>query len=231
MNPVLELSKVVKSFPETEGGNELTILSEIDLCVESGGRVAVVGPSGSGKSTLLNLIGALDTPTSGEIRANGREIHRLTHLEAARFRNQTIGMVFQAHHLLPSLNALENVMVPGLAGHRTQSAKAMEQRGRELLEAVGMGARLLHLPGQLSGGERQRVAVARALFNQPELLLADEPTGSLDEDSARQIVDLLLRLNRTMGVALIVVTHSMACAERMDEVFQLRHGRLARLMQ
>jgi lipoprotein-releasing system ATP-binding protein len=185
--------------------------------------LAVTGPSGSGKTTLLQLIGAMDRPDRGEVRINGREMGGMDEQARARFRNRELGFIFQAHHLLPQLTALENVLVPAW-GSAPQAERS--ERAVQLLKRVGLGERLTHFPGQLSGGERQRVAVARALVLSPCLVLADEPTGALDQTAARALVDLLLELNGEEKTTLIVVTHAEACAERMGRRVSLNDGKL-----
>ena len=223
---LLELDHVTKQFDSHEGAGTLAVLKDVSLRVEAGERLAVVGVSGSGKSTLLNLIGALDRPTSGRVLLGGRDLASLPERDLAAVRNRRIGFVFQLHHLLPQCTALENVLVPTLAGGGGPGAADAEARARGLLERVGLGSHLAHRPGQLSGGECQRVAVARALINRPALLLADEPTGSLDRASAQSLAQLLVDLNREEGVALIVVTHAEALAARMGRVLELRDGTL-----
>jgi lipoprotein-releasing system ATP-binding protein len=216
---LLELRGVSKQY---EGADD-TVLNNIDFELEAGKTVAVVGPSGSGKSTLLNIIGTLDRPTKGTVTLEGNDVFSLNETDLAALRNQRIGFVFQLHHLLPQCTILENVLVPALPHAERDAA---ESRGRQLLERVGLSHRLDHRPGQLSGGERQRVAVVRALINRPALLLADEPTGSLDRATSESIVELLLELNREEAVALITVTHSSKIAERMDRVLELRDGKV-----
>ncbi|MCZ7644085.1 MAG: ABC transporter ATP-binding protein [Planctomycetota bacterium] len=223
--PILELERVVKAYPAPEGGAPVAVLKEVTLTLNGGESVAIVGPSGSGKSTLLQIVGTLDRASSGRVLLAGRDLAALSEDERARLRNREIGFVFQAHHLLPQCTVLENVLVPTLAEGPGPDAQA-EARARDLLERVGLGARLNHRPGQLSGGERQRVAVVRALINQPKLLLADEPTGSLDRATAEGLTDLLADLNRETGVTLIVVTHSAGLAERMGRVLELQDGKL-----
>jgi len=223
---LLELDHVAKQFDSPEGAGTLAVLKDVSLRVAAGERLAVVGVSGSGKSTLLNLIGALDRPTSGRVLLEGRDLASLPERGLAAVRNRRIGFVFQLHHLLPQCTALENVLVPTLAGGGGPGAADAEARARGLLERVGLGSHLAHRPGQLSGGECQRVAVARALINRPALLLADEPTGSLDRASAQSLAQLLVDLNREEGVALIVVTHAEALAARMGRVLELRDGTL-----
>lgn len=207
-------------------GENIQVLTGLNLELAAGETAAIVGPSGSGKSTLLNLLGALDRPTSGSIRIADQDVSELTADQAATFRNHSLGFIFQQQHLLPQLTVLENVLVPRLAGDWQESAAETEARARQLLQAVGLDARLDHLPWQLSGGEKLRTAVARALINRPKLILADEPTGSLDPESTDTVADLLLDLNRDHGVTLIVVTHNPGLARRMSNVFELRGGKL-----
>jgi lipoprotein-releasing system ATP-binding protein len=223
--PVLELKSVSKQYPATDAGGAVHVLQDVSLSVASGQSLAIVGPSGSGKSTLLNIIGTLDRPTGGEVRLNGEDVSRFDDLQLAVVRNRHIGFVFQAHHLLPQLTVLENVLVPTIP-LKSDSA-ATGARARALLDRVGLAARLGHRPGQLSGGERQRVAVVRALINQPKLLLADEPTGALDRASAQELGQLLLDLNREQGVTLLVVTHALDLARCMQSIWELRDGKLA----
>lgn len=221
-----EESKVlleVKGVSKTYDGSAAPVLRDVDLRVATGETLAIVGPSGCGKSTLLNLIGALDGPNSGEILFDNQKLNDLNEAELAAFRNRSIGFVFQLHHLLPQCSALENVLVPTLVN---KQADRPRDRAVRLLERVGLSDRMAARPGELSGGERQRVAVVRALINGPRLLLADEPTGSLSRDGAADLSQLLLDLNREEGMALIVVTHSMAVAETMGRVLELVDGRL-----
>jgi predicted ABC-type transport system involved in lysophospholipase L1 biosynthesis ATPase subunit len=226
VSALVELCGVAKSFGG-EGGEPATeVLRGVDLCVEEGESVAVVGPSGSGKSTLLQLIGALARPTNGTVRIDGADLSALDDDALADLRQRAVGFVFQAHHLLPQCSALENVLVPTLAVPRSDRALAAA-RARDLLDTVGLGDRLDHRPGTLSGGECQRVAVVRALINEPRLLLADEPTGSLDADSAARIGALLGKLHAERGLTLIVVTHSEALAGGMQRRLILGEGRLA----
>ncbi len=221
MIEVRQLSKTYETPSE-----KLRVLTDLDLTVAAGETAAIVGPSGCGKSTLLNLLGALDRPTSGSVKIGDQDISTLTEEQAATFRNHSLGFIFQQQHLLPQLTVLENVLVPRLAGDWQEPAAETEQRARQLLEKVGLGQRLSHLPWQLSGGEKLRTAVARALINRPKLILADEPTGSLDPASTDTVADLLLDLNRDQGVTLIVVTHNADLARRMGKTFELRAGKL-----
>ena len=221
---MIEVRQLSKTY-ETPGEN-IRVLDGLDLSVAAGETAAIIGPSGCGKSTLLNLLGALDRPTSGTIKIGDQDISALSEEQAATFRNHSIGFIFQQQHLLPQLTVLENVLVPRLAGDWQEPAAETEQRARQLLEKVGLGQRLDHLPWQLSGGEKLRTAVARALINRPKLILADEPTGSLDPASTDTVADLLLDLNRDQGVTLIVVTHNADLARRMSKTFELRAGKL-----
>lgn len=223
---LLELQGVGKRFDSAGGGAALEILKDIDLAVEAGESLAVVGPSGSGKSTLLNIIGALDRPSTGRVAFEGRDLATLDDDALAELRSRSIGFVFQAHHLLPQCSVLENVLVPTLVLKDADLRSSAEDRARELLQRVGLSERIAHHPGQLSGGERQRVAVVRALINRPKLLLADEPTGALDAETAAQLGDLLVELNRDLNVTLIAVTHAAGLAERMGRRLELRGGTL-----
>jgi lipoprotein-releasing system ATP-binding protein len=223
---MLELVDVTKSYPSVGQTGDLLVLRGITLKVKSGQSLAIVGPSGSGKSTLLNVMGGLDYPTSGRVLLDGKDLSGLTEQELARIRNHEIGFVFQLHHLLPQCTVLENVLLPTLAGGK-RDAKDCEVRALSIIERVGLGGLLQHRPGELSGGQRQRVAVVRALINNPGLLLADEPTGSLDSETADEITELLVEINRAENVSLVVVTHSMRIAKRMERVMELRNGKLS----
>lgn len=224
--PLLQLIGVCKRYDSVQSGERLDILKDINLQVAPAESIAVVGPSGSGKSTLLNIIGTLDRPSEGKVLLNGRDLSALDEDALAAVRNREIGFIFQAHHLLPHCNVLENVLVPTLP-NKTLARDETVAKARKLLERVGLGNRLEHRPGQLSGGERQRVAVVRALINGPKLLLADEPTGSLDAASAISLGELFLELNREQNLGLIVVTHSADLARKMGTVFELKAGRLS----
>lgn len=217
---MLRLEEVTKSF-ET-GSQHLEILKGISLSLDRGQAAVITGPSGSGKSTLLHLIGTLDRPSSGRIEIDGQQVHQLKEKELARFRNRSIGFIFQNHHLLPQYSVLENVLVPTIPFGAEGGAR---ERALELLGRVGLEDRLDHRPAMLSGGERQRVAVARALMQRPALLLCDEPTGSLDEDIARDVADLLFELHQEGGSVLLVVTHSQELAGRFEIRHELRAGR------
>jgi predicted ABC-type transport system involved in lysophospholipase L1 biosynthesis ATPase subunit len=222
--PLLKLANVTQHYDS--GAGIVTVLKGVSLEVNSGESLAIIGPSGSGKSTLLNVIGTLDRPAGGEITLAGQDLTRLDDTQLAAVRNRQVGFVFQAHHLLPQCSVMENVLVPTLAGADAAARRAAPERAGRLLKRVGLGERLSHRPGEISGGERQRVAVVRALINQPQLLLADEPTGALDRAAADQLAQLLLELNREEGVTLIVVTHALDLARRMGRVLELKDGLL-----
>jgi len=221
---LLKISNVAQRYDS--GAGPIEVLKGVSLEVARGESLAIIGPSGSGKSTLLNIIGTLDRPTAGEVVLDGQDLDRLNDLQLAEVRNRRIGFIFQAHHLLPQCTVLENVLVPTLASGSRAARNGAPERAERLLKRVGLGERTTHRPGQLSGGERQRVAVVRALINQPQLLLADEPTGALDRASAGQLAQLLLELNREEGVTLIVVTHALDLAQKMGRIFELKNGAL-----
>lgn len=221
MSEVLEARGVRKHFPYGEGG-KLLVLEGVDLRVRAGEAVAIVGASGAGKSTLLHLLGALDAPTSGEILVGGRPIAGLDPADLAGVRNRHIGFVFQFHHLLGEFSALENVMMPRLIDG--EDRPAAEARARELLDAVGLSGRLDHRPWQLSGGEQQRVAVARALANEPLLLLADEPSGNLDHQTSERLHELIFRIREDRGLAMVLATHNRELAAKADRTLLLEDG-------
>jgi lipoprotein-releasing system ATP-binding protein len=225
--PLVALEDVRKAYDAAANGAPLEVLRGVTLAVGPGASLAIVGPSGSGKSTLLNIMGTLDRPTSGRVVFQGRDLAAANDEELAEIRSRHVGFVFQLHHLLPQLTVYENALVPTLALRGAAAPREPHaDRARRLLAAVGLAERQEHRPGQLSGGERQRAAVVRALINGPELLLADEPTGALDQASAEELMELLVRLNREEGVALVVVTHALALAGRLGRVFELRGGEL-----
>jgi len=219
---MIDINHLNKSYPTAAGA--VPVLRGLAWQVAAGEAVAVIGPSGCGKTTLLNLLGALDRPDQGSIRIGGEEISGLSAEEAGRFRNRSVGFVFQQHHLLPQLNVLENTLVPRLAGGWTETAEASVARAKGLLDRVGLAGRLDHLPWQLSGGEKLRVGVVRALLNRPRLVLADEPTGMLDPAATDAVADLLLQLNREEGATLVVVTHNLELARRIGRISELRDG-------
>ncbi len=224
---MLELINVCRDFPVPGVNEPAHILKNINLRVEAGQSVSIVGPSGSGKSTLLNIISGLDEPSAGAVIVNGSDLKQMNEKALAKLRNQDIGFVFQLHHLLPQCSVLENVIVPTLAGFCEESKNQIEQRALELIEAVGLADHKNHRPGELSVGQRQRTALARALVNEPKLLLADEPTGALDADTAGEISELLIELNEKRKVTLVVVTHSMDLAKKMSKVYKLDNGSLS----
>ncbi|TAN36007.1 MAG: ABC transporter ATP-binding protein [Verrucomicrobia bacterium] len=223
---LLELKQVQKTYVAPDGADPVSVLAGVNLMLSAGEAVAIIGPSGSGKSTLLNIMGTLDQPTAGQVLLAGRDLAALPENELAAIRNRQIGFVFQQHHLLPQCTILENVLLPTLTAPAKLQTEATRQRATRLLVRVGLQARLTHRPGQLSGGECQRVAVVRALINHPKLLLADEPTGSLDHATAVNLGQLLLELNREEGVALVLVTHSRELAARLPRILELRNGKL-----
>jgi ABC-type lipoprotein export system ATPase subunit len=220
---ILQLENVTKWY---ESAPERRILDGLDLVVGAGERFAIVGPSGCGKSTLLNLLGTLDAPSEGRVIVDGIDTAGLNEDAVARIRSEKIGFIFQMHHLLPQCTALENALVPTLALPKRPDPAEAAARAERLFDRVGLGDKLDRLPSQLSGGERQRVAIVRSLINSPRLLLADEPTGALDEDNAKRLMELLAELNETEGLALIVVTHDRALATTLGSVRTLHRGKL-----
>lgn len=223
---LLELVGVGKAYPGVADAAGPRVLDGLDLRVSAGQSLAVVGPSGCGKSTLLNIIGTLDRPTSGKVLLAGQDLSTMTDRQLAAVRSRQIGFIFQLHHLLPQCTILENVLLPTLAAGGERTGAQAQAEALRLLKRVGLSHRLHHRPGQLSGGECQRAAVVRALINSPRLVLADEPTGSLDRTSADDLGSLLVELNRDESVTLIVVTHSLDLAGLMGRRLELRAGKL-----
>jgi lipoprotein-releasing system ATP-binding protein len=219
-NLVLEAHHLCKTYT----GLDVSVLNGIDLSLASGEQIAIVGTSGSGKSTLLHLLGGLDTPTAGEVKVLGHALMKMNETQRGELRNQSLGFVYQFHHLLPEFTALENVALPLLI-RRTSREEALTLAA-ETLKKVGLEHRLAHMPGELSGGERQRAALARALVTNPQCILADEPTGNLDRHTAHAVFDLLLEMNQSRGVGLIVVTHDFELAVKLKRQYKLVDGRL-----
>lgn len=223
--PVLHAEGLAKTY--AEGKMRTPVFDGLELAVSTGETVAIVGASGAGKSTLLHLLGGLDTPTAGEVYVAGQKMSALSDAARGILRNKALGFIYQFHHLLPEFTALENVMLPVLLNGTT--VPDASSRAKALLEAVGLGHRLEHKPGELSGGERQRAAVARALVNRPACVLGDEPTGNLDEKTAAHVFELMLELNRAQKTSLVMVTHDRRLARRLDRVLELHEGRLREL--
>lgn len=220
---IISSDNLCKRF--TEGKLDVEVLKGISLSLEAGEKIAIVGSSGSGKSTLLHILGGLDLPSSGTVKVMGKDISTLSDKDRGTLRNQSLGFIYQFHHLLSEFTALENVAMPLLI--RGLTVKEASQKAEDILSKVGLGERLKHKPGQLSGGERQRAAIARALVTNPNAVLADEPTGNLDHKTALQIFDLMQSLNQEMQTAFIIVTHDMQLAEKMDKIYHLVDGHLS----
>jgi lipoprotein-releasing system ATP-binding protein len=223
MAKLIEAIQVHKSF-KTEAG-ELNILRGINLTIAEGEMLGIVGASGAGKSTLLHILGALDKPSSGKVLFQGKDVFSLDDARLAEFRNSSIGFVFQFHHLLPEFNSIENVMLPGLISNRPY--KETEKRAKQILEELGLSKRLKHRPGELSGGEQQRVAVARALLQNPKIVLADEPTGNLDTTTGNSLFDLFIELNRKNRTTFVIVTHNKTLSDHCHRVLEMADGSFA----
>jgi ABC-type lipoprotein export system ATPase subunit len=226
---LLELKNIKKKFKTPSGKGEISVLKDISLTVARGEAIAVLGPSGSGKTTLLNIIGSLDKPFSGIVSFAGKNLADLDDAALSKIRNRDIGFVFQLHHLLPQCTVLENVLIPTIPFRSRTDSSDPDHMAKKLLKRVGLQAHLDYFPAQLSGGELQRVAVVRSLINKPKLVLADEPTGSLDRESSESLGQLLVQLNKEEGTSVIVVTHSIELAQLMDKVYNLKNGRLEEL--
>lgn len=221
---VIELKDISRTFEE-----KVQVLQSLSLSLFAGQSIAITGPSGSGKSTLLNILGGLDSPSSGSMTVDGKNIAEFNEEQLAEYRNKKVGFVFQLHHLLPQCTALENVLLPTLVPGSEQNKDELQSRAKQLLERLGLGERFDHRPGQLSGGERQRVAVARALINKPVLVLADEPTGALDQSNSDELMNLLIELNKDNQGTLVVVTHALDMAQRLSEHYELQGGQLKKV--
>jgi len=221
-----ELQHITKQYEQPGSSIKNLVLQDISLQLSNNEKIAIVGPSGSGKSTLLNILGTLDKPSSGKVFLDGASADQMDENRLAEIRNTFIGFVFQMHHLLPQLTLLENVLLPLLPLKDKNTLTLSKQRALQLIDCVGLSGHIRHFPSQLSVGECQRTAVVRALINKPKLLLADEPTGSLDADNAAQLAQLLTELNQEENVALVLVTHSLELAAKMDKIYQLREGKL-----
>ncbi len=223
---IIDLNKVSKHYEIDGLANKREVLNEVSLQIKTGDSIAIVGPSGSGKSTLLNIIGTLDRPTSGSVFYDKKDLLSFDDNQLAKIRNNKIGFVFQMHHLLPQLSLLENVLVPVIPQKDKSKRKRAQEKAIELIELVGLTDKITQRPGQMSVGECQRTAVVRALINEPEILLADEPTGSLDQETAEQMGELLQHINSSQNIATVVVTHSVKLANKMSRIYNITNGKL-----
>ena len=221
---IVQATNIRKSY--VTSGRNLEILKGINLNIQAAEFVAIVGPSGAGKSTLLHILGGLDHPSEGQVLLEGDDLYRLKDKDRAKTRNQSIGFVFQFYHLLPEFTALENVLLPALIKDERKSIKALEDKGKTFLEQVGLGRRVLHKPNQLSGGEQQRVAIARALINEPKIVFCDEPTGNLDSQTGKEIIGLLIDLNKKNKQTLVIVTHDERMSRLAQRTIYIKDGKL-----
>lgn len=219
---MISLKNITKSF-ELDG-NKIEVLKGIDLEIGDDGFVALMGPSGSGKSTLLGILAGIDTPTTGTIIMQNEDISKKTEDQLAIFRNKNVGIVFQAYNLIPSLNAIENIKAPLFAGKNKLTSKEIDEKAKRMLELVGLEKRAKHKPSEMSGGEQQRVAIARALINDPQILIADEPTGNLDSKTGEKILDLIVKINKEMNLTIIMATHSKEVAKLADRIINISDG-------
>jgi putative ABC transport system ATP-binding protein len=222
---MIQLKNITKSFDLNK--NKVEVLKGINLQIADDEFIALMGPSGSGKSTLLGILAGIDSPTSGEIYIYGQDISKKKEDELARFRNENVGIVFQAYNLIPSLNAIQNVKAPLYAGKNKLTSKEIDERAKKLLDMVGLSHRETHKPGELSGGEQQRVAIARALINKPKILVADEPTGNLDAKTGKEILDLMQKVSKEMHLTIIMATHNNEIAKLADRVVKISDGIIA----
>lgn len=221
---MLETRGVQKAY--VHSSQRLQVLKGIDLEVPAGEVVAIVGPSGAGKSTLLHIVGGLDAPDQGQVTLDGQDVYRLNDRQRARLRNEKVGFIFQFYHLLPEFTALENVLLPAIIREQAEDPGNLRSQAAALLDRVGLNDRRQHRPNELSGGEQQRVAIARALMNAPKIILCDEPTGNLDSESGRMVIDLLMELNKRQGQTLVIVTHDDTIARRAHRIIHMRDGQL-----
>jgi len=223
---ILSATNIHKRYKQ--GASDLHILKGIDIDIQTGDVVSIVGPSGAGKSTLLHILGGLDKPTDGQVMLSGKDVYALNDAERSRLRNAEVGFVFQFYHLLPELNALENVVLPAMILNRSRASAEVQAKGAQLLEKVGLKERMTHRPNELSGGEQQRVAIARALINNPKVVFCDEPTGNLDSKSGDAIIEILLNLSKSERQTLVIVTHDEKIAKKSHKFIQIRDGKLER---